>query len=148
MNQKELSIIDPENINFFYKMTCDEIQKTKNAQWHTVYFMVLLNILAVSFVKLVPLEMASSVLKYSVVSVISLVTLVSMIYLVYFQNELVKFDFRLRRIHKHMPKDKYLILEKMSLSFSSSSFYFFGVVLPFISVLFVLLGGSIALILL
>ena len=128
------SITGVNHINFIYKQTCDEINQTKHRQWQITYYCLILNILILFVFKY--LKPAKITFEDIFLVCLSIgITTIGIIYIIFTQKNLVNCHFRLIRIHKNLPEDKYLILEKPSLKFTSFTFHIYHIIIPFILVL-------------
>ncbi|MBN1697722.1 MAG: hypothetical protein JW881_09425 [Spirochaetales bacterium] len=137
MQKRYGSILDQNNILFFYKHTCGEVQHMRRQQWAITCYCLALNILLLGVFMM--LENRNPMFYEPAVLVILSVciTIIGIIYLFLTQNEIIKFNLRLRRIHKNLPDDKYLILEKPSMKFTTFSYHVFTVIVPFIVIIIV-----------
>jgi protein-S-isoprenylcysteine O-methyltransferase Ste14 len=135
MQKRYGSIVDQRNINFFYQLTCHEIQHVKKQQWAITCYCIVLNILLLGVFKLLENNNLTFYEPAVLVILSVCITIIGIIYIFFTQNDLIKFNMRMRRIHKNLPDDKYLILEKPSLKFTNFSYHVFTVIIPFIIII-------------
>jgi hypothetical protein len=135
MKKVNASITDLESLTFLYKQTADQLFNTRKQQWAITLYCLLLNVLLLSvFAMLDPGK--SIFLEPIICAILSIfINLTGIVYLVIQQNSVIKLKMRLRRIHKHLPSDKYVILEKPSMKFTSMAFHVYNIIIPFILVL-------------
>jgi hypothetical protein len=131
------SITDLENLTFLYKQTTDELMNARKLQWSITLYCLLLNGLLLAVYKMLdPVKMFFY--EPIICAILSIfISITGIIYLVVSQNNVIKLKMRLRRIHKHLPSDKYVILEKPSMKFTSISFHLYSIIIPFIMVLII-----------
>ena len=137
MKRDTASITDLENLTFLYKQTTDDLTNTRKQQWSITLYCLLLNGLLLAVYKILD-PGKSFFLEPIICSILSiLINVVGIIYLVISQNTVIKLKMRLRRIHKHLPSDKYVILEKPSMKFTSLAFHIYNIIIPFILILII-----------
>lgn len=131
------SITDLENLTFLYKQTTDELNQVRKHQWSITLYCLLLNGLLLVVYKM--LDPAKMIFYEPIIcAILSIfIAVIGIIYLVSSQSNVIRLKMRLRRIHKHLPSDKYVILEKPSMKFTSISFHIYSIIIPFIIVLII-----------
>ena len=135
MKKDNASITDLENLTFLYKQTTDELISARKHQWSITLYCLLLNGLLFILFRILDPE-KGFFLEPIICAILSIfINLIGIIYLVVSQNAVIKLKMRLRRIHKHLPSDKYVILEKPSMKFTSVSFHVYNIIIPFILIL-------------
>jgi uncharacterized membrane protein len=130
------SILNSENLIFFYQHTTDEIHHTQKQKWSITYYCLILNIAVFVVFKLLESDIIRFFEQVVLFSLSIIITMGGVLYLVFTQRLLVDYHVRLRRIYKNLPEDKYVILEKQKFNQTTFSFQVSNVILPYIMVLF------------
>lgn len=130
------SILNPENLVFFYQHTTDEIHHAQKQKWSITYYCLLLNAAVFVVFKLLETNMVKLFEQAVLFSLSIIITFAGVLYLVFTQKLLVDYHVRLRRIYKNLPEDKYVILEKQKFNQTTFTFQVSNVILPYIMVLF------------
>jgi hypothetical protein len=137
MEKNVFSILNQENLLFFYQLTSDEIHHVQKQKWSITYYSLLINAAIFGLYRLLD---TGSIKLYEqlVLLVLSVIVMFAgVLYLSFTQKLLVEYHVRLRRIYKNLPEDKYIILEKQNFNHASFPSQLSNVVIPYILVLFI-----------
>jgi len=137
MEKNENSILNPENIIFFYQLTADEINQTQKQKWSITYYCLLLNAAILGIYKILQMNEVQFFEQLALFFLAIAVTFAGILYLIFTQKIFIDYHVRLRRIYKNLPDDKYIILEKQKFNHTSLGFQLSNVVAPFIFVVFI-----------
>ena len=136
MSKITYSITDINTLTFLYKHSWDSLANLRKRQWAITYYSLFLNLIILVLSQFFHADITFLELGI-LVSLSALISMGSILYLLFSQKEMVKIQLRIRRIHKNLPEDKYLVLEKPSLNFTHFSYHLFQVILPFVLILLV-----------
>jgi hypothetical protein len=136
MEKNENSILNPENIIFFYQLTTDEINQTNKQKWSITYYCLLLNAAVLGIYKILQMNEAQIFEQLILFFLAVAITFAGILYLIFTQKLLIDYHVRLRRIYKNLPDDKYILLEKLKFNHTSFNFQIANVIIPFIFVVF------------
>ena len=136
MEKNTFSILNPENILFFYQLTFDEIHNVQRQKWSITYYSLIINAAIFGIYRLLAAGSIRLIEQLTLISLAVIVMFAGILYLVFTQKILVDYHVRLRRIYKNLPEDKYVILEKQNFNQASFGYQLSNVIIPYIFVLF------------